>query len=236
MKIQSVTPDIRNLLKLKRIDMVKDINIELSGIKKSYDKPVLKDICLSVTNYSYVTIVGKSGSGKSTLMNILGLIEGFDGGVYRFNNTVIKKGKDYSKLRYENIGFIFQSYNLIPTLTCRENIMLPLVYSSKQSGSFDEIIESLDIADLLDKKVTVLSGGEKQRVAIARALLLNPSLIIADEPTGNLDPTNTRTVLNLLEKENKKGRAVIMITHDDTIAREAGKVYRLENGVLHENY
>ena len=159
-----------------------------------------------------------------------------DGGVYRFNNTVIKKGKDYSKLRYENIGFIFQSYNLIPTLTCRENIMLPLVYSSKQSGSLDEIIESLDIADLLDKKVTVLSGGEKQRVAIARALLLNPSLIIADEPTGNLDPVNTKIVLDLLEKENKKGRAVIMITHDDTIAREARKVYRLENGVLHENY
>lgn len=215
--------------------MVEDINIVLEGVTKQYDRPVLKNICLNVTNYSYVTIVGKSGSGKSTLMNILGLIENFDEGLYKFNDIVIKNDKDYSKLRSENIGFIFQSYNLIPTLTCRENIMLPMLYSNKKPGDLDEIIRSLDIVDLLDKRVVLLSGGEKQRVAIARALLLNPSLIIADEPTGNLDRVNTQIVLDLLENENKKGRAVIMITHDETIAKRAKQVFRLENGVLNEN-
>lgn len=215
--------------------MVEDINIVLEGVTKQYDRPVLKNICLNVTNYSYVTIVGKSGSGKSTLMNILGLIENFDEGLYKFNDIVIKNDKDYSKLRSENIGFIFQSYNLIPTLTCRENIMLPMLYSNKKPGDLDEIIRSLDIVDLLDKRVVLLSGGEKQRVAIARALLLNPSLIIADEPTGNLDRVNTQIVLDLLESENKKGRAVIMITHDETIAKRAKQVFRLENGVLNEN-
>lgn len=215
--------------------MVEDINIVLEGVTKQYDRPVLKNICLNVTNYSYVTIVGKSGSGKSTLMNILGLIENFDEGLYKFNDIVIKNDKDYSKLRSENIGFIFQSYNLIPTLTCRENIMLPMLYSNKKPGDLDEIIRSLDIVDLLDKRVVLLSGGEKQRVAIARALLLNPSLIIADEPTGNLDRVNTQIVLDLLENENKKGRAVIMITHDEAIAKRAKQVFRLENGVLNEN-
>ncbi len=214
--------------------MVEDINIVLEGVKKQYDRPVLKNICLSVTNESYVTIVGKSGSGKSTLMNILGLIENFDEGLYKFNDVVIKNDKDYSKLRSENIGFIFQSYNLIPTLTCRENIVLPMQYSNKKPSDLDEIIRSLDIVDLLDKKVVLLSGGEKQRVAIARALLLNPSLIIADEPTGNLDSVNTQTVLDLLESENKKGRAIIMITHNEAVARRAKQVFRLENGVLNE--
>lgn len=215
--------------------MVADINIVLEGLKKQYDRPVLKNICLNVTNYSYITIVGKSGSGKSTLMNILGLIENFDDGVYKFNHVVIKNDKDYSKLRNENIGFIFQSYNLIPTLTCRENIMLPMQYSNKKPSDLDEIVRSLDIVDLLDKKVVLLSGGEKQRIAIARALLLNPSLIIADEPTGNLDRVNTQIVLDLLESENKKGRAIIMITHDESIAKRAKQVFRLENGVLNEN-
>lgn len=215
--------------------MVQDINIVLDGVKKQYDRPVLKNICLNVTNKSYIAIVGKSGSGKSTLMNILGLIENFDEGVYKFNDTVIKNNKDYSKLRNENIGFIFQSYNLIPTLTCRENIMLPLQYSKSQPSDLEQIFKSLDIVSLLDKKVVLLSGGEKQRVAIARALLLNPSLIIADEPTGNLDPVNTDIVLDLLDKENQKGRAIIMITHDEIVAKRAKQVFRLENGVLNEN-
>ena len=215
--------------------MIESLNIELQGVRKSYDRPVLRDICLKVENYSYVTILGKSGSGKSTLMNILGLIESFDGGVYTFNDVVIKNDRDYSKLRSENIGFIFQSYNLIPTLTCRENIMLPTLYSKKKPADLDEIIDSLDIGGLLDKRVVLLSGGEKQRVAIARALLLNPSLIIADEPTGNLDRFNTQTVLDLLEKENKKGRAVIMITHDEAIAKRSKQVFTLKNGVLNEN-
>lgn len=215
--------------------MIKDLEIELKNITKAYDRPVLKDINLTINNDSYITIVGKSGSGKSTLMNILGLIEEYDDGVYTFNGEKIRKGKDYSTIRSESIGFIFQSYNLIPTMTCMENIVLPLQYSKKPIDEFDNVIDLLKIRDLLQKPVVYLSGGERQRVAIARALILNPSLIIADEPTGNLDSGNRDIVLEILANENRKGRAIVMITHDKEIAMNAKNVYTLEEGVLHEN-
>lgn len=215
--------------------MIKDLEIELKNITKEYDRPVLKDINLTINNDSYITIVGKSGSGKSTLMNILGLIEAYDDGVYTFNGEKIRKGKDYSTIRSESIGFIFQSYNLIPTMTCMENIVLPLQYSKKPIEEFDNVIDLLKIRDLLQKPVVYLSGGERQRVAIARALILNPSLIIADEPTGNLDSGNRDIVLEILANENRKGRAIVMITHDTEIAMNAKNVYTLEEGVLHEN-
>lgn len=215
--------------------MIKELEIELKNITKTYDRPVLKDINLTINNDSYITIVGKSGSGKSTLMNILGLIEEYDDGVYTFNGEKIRKGKDYSTIRSESIGFIFQSYNLIPTMTCMENIVLPLQYSKKPIEEFDNVIDLLKIRDLLQKPVVYLSGGERQRVAIARALILNPSLIIADEPTGNLDSGNRDIVLEILANENRKGRAIVMITHDTEIAMNAKNVYTLEEGVLHEN-
>lgn len=215
--------------------MIKELEIELKNITKAYDRPVLKDINLTINNDSYITIVGKSGSGKSTLMNILGLIEEYDEGVYTFNGEKIRKGKDYSTIRSESIGFIFQSYNLIPTMTCMENIVLPLQYSKKPIEEFDNVIDLLKIRDLLQKPVVYLSGGERQRVAIARALILNPSLIIADEPTGNLDSGNRDVVLEILANENRKGRAIVMITHDTEIAMNAKNVYTLEEGVLHEN-
>lgn len=215
--------------------MIKDLEIELKNITKEYDRPVLKDINLTINNDSYITIVGKSGSGKSTLMNILGLIEEYDDGFYTFNGEKIRKGKDYSTIRSESIGFIFQSYNLIPTMTCMENIVLPLQYSKKPIDEFDNVIDLLKIRDLLQKPVVYLSGGERQRVAIARALILNPSLIIADEPTGNLDSGNRDIVLEILANENRKGRAIVMITHDTEIAMNAKNVYTLEEGVLHEN-
>lgn len=215
--------------------MVEDLCIELKNVKKSYDKPVLTDVNLKIDNNSYVTILGKSGSGKSTLMNILGLIEDYDEGMYIFNDVLIRNNRDYHKIRNEKIGFIFQSYNLIPSLTCKENIMLPLQYSAKKNAELDELVELLDIADLLEKRVVVLSGGEKQRVAIARSLILNPSLIIADEPTGNLDGINTGIVLDLLDKQHEKGRAIVMITHSESVASRAKTIYRLENGVLNES-
>lgn len=213
---------------------MREMNVRLKGIKKSYNKPVLTDINLEITNDSYFAIEGKSGSGKSTLMNILGLIENFDSGEYMFNGKRIKRGKDYSRIRLENIGFIFQSYNLISTMTSRENIMLPLLYANDYCIDIEKLAEELDIYDLLDKEVNILSGGEKQRVAIARALVLNPSLIIADEPTGNLDEYNRKLVFKLLEKEHKKGRGIVMITHDPSTAEQAKKIYRLYQGELHE--
>jgi putative ABC transport system ATP-binding protein len=196
---------------------------------------VLSDVNLDVTNDSYVTIVGKSGSGKSTMLNILGLVEGYDRGEYWFNGKLIRNGIDYSRLRLENIGFIFQSYNLIPTLSCKENILLPTLYNRhNQEQSFEELVELLDLGPLLSQRVTTLSGGEKQRVAIARSLILDPCLILADEPTGNLDPKNRDIIMNLLRHEHEKGRGIILITHDMEIARQADTVYLLEGGKLTE--
>lgn len=212
---------------------MKELDLELKHLWKSYLRPVLTDINLHVTNDSYVTIVGKSGSGKSTLLNILGLVEGYDGGEYRFNGKQIRNYMDYARLRLENIGFIFQSYNLIPTLSCKENILLPDLYNRRNKvQDFDELVELLDLKPLLSQRVTTLSGGEKQRVAIARALILDPGLILADEPTGNLDPKNRDMIMRLLRREHEKGRGIILITHDMDIAEEADTMYLLENGIL----
>jgi putative ABC transport system ATP-binding protein len=212
-----------------------DLHLELKHIQKSYLRPVLSDVNLDVTNDSYVTIVGKSGSGKSTMLNILGLVEGYDRGEYWFNGKLIRNGIDYARLRLENIGFIFQSYNLIPTLSCKENILLPTLYNRhNQEQSFEELVELLDLGPLLSQRVTTLSGGEKQRVAIARSLILDPCLILADEPTGNLDPKNRDIIMNLLRHEHEKGRGIILITHDMEIARQADTVYLLEGGKLTE--
>ena len=212
---------------------MKELKLILSHIQKSYTRPVLTDVNLEVNNDSYVTIVGKSGSGKSTLLNILGMVEGYDGGEYILNGTKIRNYMDYARLRLENIGFIFQSYNLIPTLSCKENIMLPTMYNRRNKvQNFEELVELLDIGPLLSQRVATLSGGEKQRVAIARALILDPCLILADEPTGNLDPKNRDLIMGLLRREHEKGRGVILITHDMQIAQEAKTIYLLENGTL----
>ena len=195
-----------------------ELNLQLSHLQKSYARPVLTDVNLQITNDSYVTIVGKSGSGKSTLLNILGLVEGYDGGEYVFNGVRIRNYVDYAKLRLENIGFIFQSYNLIPTLSCRENILLPTLYNRRNRvQSFDDLVELLDIGPLLSQRVTTLSGGEKQRVAVARALILDPCLILADEPTGNLDPKNRQLIFQLLRREHQKGRGILLIDRKSVV-------------------
>lgn len=212
---------------------MKELHLSLRHLQKSYARPVLRDINLDVTNDSYVTIVGRSGSGKSTMLNILGLVEGYDGGEYHFNGTLIRNGIDYAQLRLENIGFIFQSYNLIPTLSCKENILLPTLYNKRNAvQDFDELVALLDLEPLLSQRITTLSGGEKQRVAIARSLILDPCLILADEPTGNLDPRNRDLIMNLLRREHEKGRGIILITHDMEVARSADTVYMLRDGAL----
>ena len=212
---------------------MKELHLSLRHLQKSYARPVLRDINLDVTNDSYVTIVGRSGSGKSTMLNILGLVEGYDGGEYHFSGTLIRNGIDYAQLRLENIGFIFQSYNLIPTLSCKENILLPTLYNKRNAvQDFDELVALLDLEPLLSQRVTTLSGGEKQRVAIARSLILDPCLILADEPTGNLDPRNRDLIMNLLRREHEKGRGIILITHDMEVARSADTVYMLRDGAL----
>lgn len=211
------------------------LRIELEHIKKCFDRPVLSDINLTLTNETYMAILGKSGSGKSTLLNILGLVESYDSGSYCFNGVKIKKNRDYAALRRTQIGFIFQSYNLIPTLTCEENIRLPLLYESFKDGErVKRLMNALDISVLAKQRVTTLSGGEKQRVAIARALALNPSLILADEPTGNLDSKNRDIIFSVLREEHKNGRAVLVITHDEITAQSASRRMLLEGGMLRE--
>ncbi len=214
---------------------MRTLDVRLEHLQKSYGRPVLRDVNLHLTNDSYVTILGASGSGKSTLLNILGLVEGFDAGEYVFNGKRIRNHTDHAALRLSNIGFIFQSYNLIPTLTCQENILLPTVYNRKNAVQpLQELVELLDIGPLLNQRVTTLSGGEKQRVAIARALILDPCLILADEPTGNLDPKNREIIYRLLRTEHEKGRGILLITHDAETAAQAKNTLVLEGGVLHE--
>ena len=212
-----------------------ELSIKIEHLTKAFDKPVLKDISLDVTNQSYISIVGASGCGKTTLMNILGLVESYDSGSFVFNGKQIKRDGDYARIRRENIGFVFQNYNLIPSLTCRENIMLPTLYDRKvTTNGIESLADALNISSLLDRKFASLSGGEQQRVAFARALCLDPCILLADEPTGNLDSDNRNNVIEMLEKEHDRGRAVILITHDKQLSKRSTTAYELKEGVLCE--
>ncbi len=211
---------------------MKQITIELQHVQKSYVRPVLRDINLRLPQGGYYAVLGRSGSGKSTLLHILGLIEQHDGGRYLFDGTELRPGKDYAALRRRHIGFIFQSYNLIPTLTCRENIRLPLLFERDLPDRSEEWMERLDIAALRDQRTAVLSGGEKQRVGFARAMMADPGLLLADEPTGNLDGENRDVIFSILRQEHAAGRSVMLITHDAEAASQAQEVFHLENGVL----
>ncbi len=211
---------------------MKQITIELQHVQKSYVRPVLRDINLRLPQGGYYAVLGRSGSGKSTLLHILGLIERHDGGCYLFDGTELRPGKDYAALRRRHIGFIFQSYNLIPTLTCRENIRLPLLFERDLPDRSEEWMERLDIAALRDQRTAVLSGGEKQRVGFARAMMADPGLLLADEPTGNLDGENRDVIFSILRQEHAAGRSVMLITHDAEAASQAQEVFHLENGVL----
>lgn len=213
------------------------VKIEIKNLCKKFKGMtgnVLDSLDLSVAKGEIVTIVGKSGCGKSTLLNILGLIGEFDGGSYVFDDTAIKSGRDNNRMRLERIGFVFQNYNLIPTLTCKENIMLPTMYRRKEVKIINDMVEMMQIGDLLDKRANLLSGGEKQRVAVARALVNDPGLILADEPTGNLDEENKKAVFDIFQNENKAGRTIVLITHDMGTILPGARVYRLEEGRLNE--
>ena len=186
-------------------------------------------------NSSYIAVLGRSGCGKSTLMNILGLVEERSSGGFTFNGKEIRIGRDYASFRRKHIGFIFQSYHLIPTLTCLENIRMPLLYQVRGiEDRSEELICRLELEKLLHQRVNTLSGGEKQRVAIARALILDPCLILADEPTGNLDEKSSEIVFQILEEESNRGRGILMITHSAKAAAQAKQILYLREGALHE--
>lgn len=212
--------------------------IELRNIKKYYqDKKVLDGISIKIQKNEFISIMGPSGCGKSTLLNILGLLDSFEG-EYLIDDQHIKFSQ-YAEIRNQYIGFVFQLYHLLPNITVKDNILLPIMYTGKGKiresvKSFDEIVEGLGITEILGKKIDVLSGGEKQRAAIARAMILNPYILIADEPTGALDDKNARDVIGIFKRFVKKDHSVVMVTHNKEIANSANRRYKLCEGKLNE--
>ena len=192
----------------------------------------LNKVTLNVKEGEYVAVMGPSGCGKSTLLNILGLLDNPTAGSYVFNGTEVAnlKERDRTIFRKGNIGFVFQSFNLIDELNVYENVELPLIYLKMKSGdrkkSVEDVLERMKISHRAKHFPQQLSGGQQQRVAIARAVVANPKLILADEPTGNLDSKNGIEVINLLTELNKEGTTIIMVTHSD---RDAGYAHRVVN-------
>ena len=198
----------------------------------------LSNVSLTVNVGEFIAITGPSGSGKSTLMNILGLLDTCDSGTYMFSglDTKTLADNELSRLRNERIGFVFQSFNLIPTLSVVENVALPLTYrgipTAKRLERSLSALEAVGLSSRLSHKPYELSGGQQQRVAIARAIAAQPPVILADEPTGNLDSASSREILEILKKMHKTGRTVILITHDNGIAAQARRVVRIMDGKI----
>lgn len=211
---------------------------KLQNIYKSYDKEktfILNDLYFEVHEGDFVAIIGKSGSGKSTLLNILSTIDTPTKGYYIFNEKNLTKLNDnqLAEFRNQSIGVVFQSYHLIEDYTVSENVLLPLMFSNqKKQPNLDGILEKLDILPLKDKRVKILSGGEQQRVSIARAIISNPKMLLADEPTGNLDHENRDNILSILKKLNSEGMTIIVVTHDLEFAKKFNKIYEIKDGKI----
>jgi len=215
--------------------------IELEGIKKSYrmgdvDMPVLHGIDLSVAAGDMVAIMGPSGSGKSTLMNILGCLDVPSAGNYRLDGTDVSRlsKRELARIRGTKIGFVFQSFNLIPRTDALRNVELPLVYTGMRGRArrARAALEQVGLGDRLRHVPSELSGGQKQRVAIARALINEPSIVLADEPTGALDSKSTEEIMELLVELNNAGTTIVVITHEEEVADFAKRVVRLRDGVI----
>ncbi|MBO4303771.1 MAG: ABC transporter ATP-binding protein [Lentisphaeria bacterium] len=213
----------------------------LGDIRKTYhtpsfDVPVLKGVNFSVWKGEFIGIMGSSGSGKSTLLNILGLLDKPTSGVYRLDGTSVETLSDFELTRIRNvkIGFVFQSFNLFPHLSVRENIEVPMVYAgaskSLRRKVSAEMAEKVRLAHRLDHRPTQLSGGECQRVAVARALVNNPTFILADEPTGNLDEKTGNEIMTLFHDLHKAGTTIVMVTHNPQYEPEYDRVIYLRNG------
>jgi putative ABC transport system ATP-binding protein len=217
--------------------------IKLDEIRKSYymgkqELQVLKGISLSINRNEYIALMGPSGSGKSTLMNILGCLDSPTSGKYILNGNDVSMmaDNDLAEIRNKEIGFVFQQFNLLPRLTALENVALPLVYagiSKKQRTEMAmEVIRKVDLLDRSHHKPNELSGGQCQRVAIARALVNNPSIILADEPTGNLDTRTSYEIMNIFSKIHEDGNTVVLVTHEEDISNYAHRVIRLRDGLV----
>ncbi len=217
--------------------------ISIHNIRKTYkigDETIhaLKDVSLTIYKNEYVALMGPSGSGKSTLMNMLGCLDSPSGGEYILNDLSVAKMSDneLAEVRNKEIGFVFQTFNLLPRATTLDNVALPLVYAGfskiEREKRAKEVLESVGLGNRMSHKPNELSGGQRQRVAIARALVNTPAIILADEPTGNLDSKTSVEIMGLFEEIHKKGNTIILVTHEEDIALHAHRIVRLKDGLV----
>jgi putative ABC transport system ATP-binding protein len=221
--------------------------IEIKNIAKKYVigeviVQALKSVSIDIERNEYVAIMGPSGSGKSTLMNLVGCLDTPSSGSYILNGIDVSKMEDdyLAEIRNKEIGFIFQTFNLLPRYTALENVTLPLIYAGVSKAEREKVaiktLTQVGLADRMLHKPNELSGGQRQRVAIARALVNTPSIILADEPTGNLDSKTSIDIMNLLDEIHRKGNTVIVVTHEEDIAMHAARIIRLFDGEVSQDY
>ncbi len=215
--------------------------IELKNIARHFKMgnevvKALRGIDLEINKGEYVALMGPSGSGKSTLMNILGALDTPTSGKYKLNGKEVEKlsDKELAEIRNKEIGFVFQTFNLLPRTTALDNVALPLIYAgfskSKRYERAKEVLKQVGLEDRMTHKPNELSGGQRQRVAVARALVNNPSIILADEPTGNLDSKTSEEIMELFNQLHKEGNTIILVTHEEDIAEHANRIIRLKDG------
>ena len=200
--------------------------------------PALQTVSLSINKNEYVAIMGPSGSGKSTLMNILGCLDTPTSGTYVLNGTDVSRLQDdeLAEIRNKEIGFVFQTFNLLPRYNALDNVTLPLVYAGIPKHTrlerAKEVLESVGLTDRMTHKPNELSGGQRQRVAVARAMVNKPAIILADEPTGNLDSKTSVDIMNLFDEIHSRGNTIILVTHEEDIARHAHRIIKLRDGLI----
>ena len=222
---------------------MKEFVIDLKNIIRNFQLGpqtvhVLKGIDLTIKKGEYVALMGPSGSGKSTLMNLLGCLDTPTSGSYMIANRDASKMNDnqLADVRNKEIGFVFQTFNLIPRQTALQNVALPLVYAGekkeKRISRAKKVLDEVGLSDRITHKPNQLSGGQRQRVAIARALVNSPSIILADEPTGNLDSSTSNEIMKLFEEIHKNGNTLIIVTHEEEIAQHANRIIRLKDGEI----
>jgi len=223
---------------VKNLVVLKNITKAYKTGKVNYQ--VLRGIDLEVKEGEFLAIMGVSGSGKSTLLNIIGLLDKPDSGIYIFDDQEVNKlsKKELAEIRNKKIGFVFQAFHLIPWSTAFENVLMPLLYKGKIEKEDEErakkLLTRLGLEKRINAKPSELSGGEQQRVAIARALITKPKLLLADEPTGNLDSKSSQEVMNIFKELNEEGLTIIMVTHDPEIAKFAQKIKIIKDGIFVE--